>query len=66
MLVDFHGGSKPPPYTAKNKFDIYCFTPSVIFLRKNDSPLKDEAEVQIEFDIEFVRNATLSIQTLIS
>ena len=26
-------------------------TPSVIFLRKNDSPLKDEAEARIEFYI---------------
>ena len=28
-------------------------TPSVIFLRKNDSPLKDEAEARIEFDIDY-------------
>ena len=28
-------------------------TPSVIFLRKNDSPLKDGAEARIEFDIDY-------------
>ena len=27
-------------------------TPSVIFLRKNDSPLKDGAEARIEFNID--------------
>ena len=35
-------------------------TPSVIFLRKNDSPLKDGAEAQIEFDIEFGQGSPLS------
>ena len=40
ISVNFHGGSKPPPYAAKNKFDIYCFTPSVIFLRKMTAPSK--------------------------
>ena len=35
-------------------------TPSVIFLRKNDSPLKDGAEARIEFDIEFGQGLHLS------
>ena len=35
-------------------------TPSVIFLRKNDSPLKDGAEARIEFDIEFGQGLPLS------
>ena len=35
-------------------------TPSVIFLRKNDSPLKDGAEAQIEFDIKFGGGLPLS------
>ena len=35
-------------------------TPSVIFLRKNDSPLKDGAEAQIEFDVEFGQGLPLS------
>ena len=37
-------------------------TPSVIFLRKNDSPLKDGAEAQIEFDIEFGQGQALSLR----
>ena len=28
-------------------------TPSVIFLRKNDSPLKEGAEARIDFDIDY-------------
>ena len=35
-------------------------TPSVIFLRKNDSPLKDGAKARIEFDIEFGQGLPLS------
>ena len=35
-------------------------TTSVIFLRKNDSPLKDGAEARIEFDIEFGQGLPLS------
>ena len=35
-------------------------TPSVIFLRKNDSPLKDGAEARIEFDIEFGQGLPMS------
>ena len=37
-------------------------TPSVIFLRKNDSPLKDGAEAQIEFDVEFGQGRALSLR----
>ena len=37
-------------------------TPSVIFLRKNDSPLKDGAEVQIEFDIACGQGRALSLR----
>ena len=37
-------------------------TPSVIFLRKNDSPLKDGAEVQIEFDIVCGQGQALSLR----
>ena len=37
-------------------------TPSVIFLRKNDSPLKDGAESQIEFDIDCGQGRALSLR----
>jgi len=37
-------------------------TPSVIFLWKNDSPLKDGAEAQIEFDMKIGQGRALSLR----